>query len=256
MNSPEAFSLQHRNLVQQGYQGYNSAQLKQIDMGLRFTPAACALIAIYGAYTQNPAVLFFVAFLGMWAFFFPAGHPMDLFYNKVLCRIFNTETLPPNPFQRRLACFAAGIMNTTAAIFFIVGVPTAAFITIGLLMVLQSIVIFTHFCTLSWMYEKILRGLGLWDKPIDIEEAQKLLETGAILVDVRGPDEFAKGHIESAVNIPLDTIESQLAFFENKQVLLYCASGARSQIAKQKLNDKGIISVFNLGSKNRASSAF
>jgi len=251
----ESYSLQHKNLIQQGYQSYTPAQLKQIDMGLRFTPLSCALIALYGLYVQSPAILYVVAVLGMWAFFFPSGHPMDLFYNKVICKLANSEPLPANPLQRRLACFAAGIMNTMAATFFVYSMPTAALITGGMLMLLQAIVIFTHFCTLSWMYEKVLRFFGMWDKPVDIGQAKELLKKGALMIDVRGPDEFAKGHLVGAINVPLQDIESQLDAFKDESVLLYCASGARSQMARQKLLDSGLVNVFNLGSKRRAASA-
>jgi len=251
--SAEYYSFRQKNLIQQGYQSYTSAQLKQIETGLRFTPLVCALITLYGLYVQSPAILYSIAVLGVWAFFFPAGHPMDLFYNKIICKLANLEPLPANPLQRRLACFAAGIMNTMAATFFLYGMATAALVTGGLLMILQAIVIFTHFCTLSWMYEKIFRFFGLWEKPFDINEAKDLLEKGATLIDVRGPDEYAKGHLESAVNIPLQDIESQSEMLKDRNLLLYCASGARSQIARQKLLDQGLVNVFNLGSKQRAS---
>lgn len=252
MNNQNGMSVQFRNLHQQGYQNYTTEQLRQIDWGLRFTPAICSIIAIYGLVVQSPAVLFFVAILGMLAFFFPSGHPMDLIYNRLICKLAKSTPLPANPLQRRLACFAAGIMNTIAAIFFIISMPIAAYITGGLLMVLQAIVIFTHFCTLSWMYEKLLKAMGMWDKPVELEEAKRLLAGGAILVDVRGPDEFAKGHIECAVNFPLDSIEEQVEDFQDVHILLYCASGARSQIAMQKLINCGLTQVSNLGSKARA----
>lgn len=248
----ENYSLQQKNLIQQGYQNYTSKQLKQIDMGLRFTPLTCALIALYGLYIQSPAILYFVAVLGMWAFFFPAGHPMDLIYNKIICKLIGSQTLPANPLQRRLACFAAGIMNTMAATFFVYAMPQAALITGGMLMILQAIVIFTHFCTLSWMYEKILRALGMWEKPIEITEAKALLAKGAIIVDVRGPDEFAKEHLPNAINIPLGDIETKIDELKEQIVLLHCASGARSQIAKQKLENKGLKNILNLGGLSRA----
>ena len=250
----ENYSLQQKNLIQQGYQSYTSIQLKQIDMGLRFTPLTCALIALYGLYVQSPAILYFVAVLGMWAFFFPEGHPMDLFYNKIICKITGSEALPANPLQRRLACFAAGIMNTMAATFFVYSMPQAALITGGMLMLLQAIVIFTHFCTLSWMYEKILRAIGLWEKPIDLKEAKTLYELGAMVIDVRGPDEYSKKHIETAINIPLEKIEFKINELKDKTILLHCASGARSQLARNKLIENGLDKVFNLGSFSRAKS--
>jgi len=245
-------SFQQKNLFQQGYQSYTPKELKQIEWGLRFTPSACSLIAVYGLLTQNPYILFGVAFLGIWAFFAPAGHPMDLIYNHFVRKGFNAVKLPPNPFQRRLACFAAGVMNIMAALFFLSGMPMAAYITGGMLLFLQAIVIFTHFCTLSWMYEGLMRVLGLWSKPVEDNMAQQLLSEGAVVVDVRGKDEFDSGHIVGAINIPLDEIEQNVNQIKGCNVLLYCRSGARSQIATQKLKDLGMTQVFDLGDFNRA----
>jgi rhodanese-related sulfurtransferase len=49
-------------------------------------------------------------------------------------------------------------------------------------------------------------------------------------VDVRTPEEYAAGHIPSAVNIPVATLEKNLPT-ENRNALmiLYCKSGARSR---------------------------
>jgi len=245
-------SFQQKNLFQQGFQSYTPSELKQIEWGLRFTPSACSLIALYGLVTHNPYLLFAVAFLGMWAYFFPAGHPMDLLYNHVIRKAFSAVKLPPNPFQRRLACFAAGIMNTVAGVFFLVNMPVAAYITGGMLLGLQAIVIFTHFCTLSWMYEGIMRAFGKWSKPIEEAQAHRLLSDGALLVDVRGRDEFDGGHITGAINIPLDEITTNLEQIKKCPTLFYCRSGARSQIATQKLKDLGLNNVYDLGGFQRA----
>ncbi|MDH5545890.1 MAG: DUF4395 family protein [Gammaproteobacteria bacterium] len=244
-------SFQQKNLFQQGYQSYTPAELKQIQWGLRFTPAVCTLITIYALFTQSPILLFLVAFLGMWAFFFPAGHPMDLIYNHGVRKLFDAVALPPNPFQRRLACFAAGIMNTTAAVFFLLEMPVAAIVTGGMLVALQLIVIFTHFCTLSWMYEGLMRLLGRWSVPVEPEKAKALLSLDAMLVDVRGPDEFAAEHLYSATNLPLEKLDHCIDALKGKPILVYCASGTRSQIASQKLKQYGV-DVYDLGSLTRA----
>ncbi len=245
-------SFQQRNLFQQGYQTYTPAELRQIDWGLRFTPTVCSLIALYGLITQNPYLLFAVAVLGMLAFFFPAGHPMDMIYNNAVRKLFDAVKLPPNPFQRRLACFAAGIMNTIAGISFLAHMPTAAYVVGGMLLALQAIVIFTHFCTLSWMYEGLMRAIGKWDVPIDDNKAQELIKGGAVLVDVRGRDEFDTGHLYSAVNLPLEEIEKYADKLKDQTVLLYCRSGNRSQIARKRLNNVGVKNVYDIGGIGRA----
>ena len=84
MSDSSKLSFQQRSLVQQGYTNYSPQELTEMEWGLRFTPFVCALIALYGLVTQQPWVLFSVAALGIWAFFFPATHPMDMLYNYVV----------------------------------------------------------------------------------------------------------------------------------------------------------------------------
>jgi len=245
-------TFQQKSLFQQGYQQYSAQELKQLEWGLRFTPAVCSAITAYGLYFQQPYVLFFVGFLGMWAFFFPAGHPMDFLYNRVVRHIFGAIKLPENPFQRRLACFAAGIMNTTSAVLFLAGFPLSA-ISVGVvLLVLQAIVITTHFCTLSWMYEGLMRALGKWKVPVDMDKAKTMIDNGAMVVDVRSQNEFADESIECTINLPLENLDENTDKFEGQTALLFCNSGTRAHIAVEKLKQHGVESVFNLGGFTRA----
>jgi phage shock protein E len=90
---------------------------------------------------------------------------------------------------------------------------------------------------------------------ISAEAARAHLKSGALVVDVRSPGEFASGHLSPAVNIPLDEIESAVPkrVQDKKQVLLlHCASGIRSGMAARKLKSLGYPNVFNLGSYGRA----
>lgn len=253
MNSKSCdFSFYDKNLIQQGYQTYTPLELKQVHWGLRFTPTVCSLMTLYGLYMQNPLILLAVSLLGVWAFFFPAAHPMDLLYNHLVRKIFSAVKLPPNPLQRRLACLAAGIMNATAAVFFLLEMPLAALITGGLLLMLQAIVIFTHFCTLSWMFEVLMRALGKWSAPLDQDTAKTLLNHGALVVDVRGNDEFSEQRLDGSINIPLEQIENDREKLSHCPVLLVCASGTRSQIAHKKLQALGLENVYDMGSLKRA----
>ena len=75
-----------------------------------------------------------------------------------------------------------------------------------------------------------------------------LIKEGAFLVDVRSPAEFASGHVDGSVNIPVDSIKSQLHLFKNKQqIIVYCASGMRSSAAKALLSSNGFTNVTNGG---------
>jgi len=87
------------------------------------------------------------------------------------------------------------------------------------------------------------------------EEARELLNGGALLVDVRTPQEFAAKKLPGALNIPLDTLKQGItACVSNKAqvVLLHCRSGRRSTIAEKELRSLGYSNVFNIGSFERA----
>lgn len=72
------------------------------------------------------------------------------------------------------------------------------------------------------------------------------LPSDAFLVDVREPEEFAKGFIPGAVNIPLHSLQQQLARLPgNRPVVVYCQVGLRGYLAERLLLGRGL-DVFNL----------
>jgi len=79
-----------------------------------------------------------------------------------------------------------------------------------------------------------------------------------IIIDVRSPLEYASGHVEGSVNIPLDRFVDAYANIiqdKGKQVVVYCASGARSGQAVQFLLAQGYANVVNgISCRNVASS--
>lgn len=77
---------------------------------------------------------------------------------------------------------------------------------------------------------------------------KKLMEDGALLIDVRTPDEYKAGHVAASQNIPLDTIPAHIARIktQNKPVITICRSGARSGVAAGMLKNAGI-DVYNGG---------
>ena len=88
-----------------------------------------------------------------------------------------------------------------------------------------------------------LHGIGRTNTDL-----KDIIEQGAFLVDVRTPSEFAMGHVNGSVNIPLDRIPSQLAQFEDrKNIVVFCLSGGRSTQAKLLLEKNGFTNVFNGG---------
>ena len=91
-------------------------------------------------------------------------------------------------------------------------------------------------------------------KTINSLEAIEMMESEKdyIIVDVRTPEEFADGHIEGAINIPLDTISTSIPELPNKNqlIMIYCRSGNRSNQAANKLDDLGYTNVIDFGGIN------
>ena len=83
--------------------------------------------------------------------------------------------------------------------------------------------------------------------PIDGPTAHALVKDGAALVDVRGPEEYAAGHIEGAVNVPIAEAATHDFGPKDKPVVLYCMHGRRSTEAGQVLRDRGYTRVYVLG---------
>lgn len=84
------------------------------------------------------------------------------------------------------------------------------------------------------------------------QQARKLVDEGAKLVDVRTRAEFAMGHVPGAVNIPLAEIDlaAKKLAKEGKPLVLYCQSGMRSSSAARVLRKAGLV-VHDLGAMSR-----
>ncbi len=67
---------------------------------------------------------------------------------------------------------------------------------------------------------------------------------GALIVDVRTPAEFAHGHAEGAINLPLAEIgRGSSKLDQSRPLLVCCASGARSAVAATQLRAKGFEAI-------------
>lgn len=78
---------------------------------------------------------------------------------------------------------------------------------------------------------------------------KRALSGEIILVDVREEYEWDTGHIEGAKNIPLSILSEDTLSTDdkNKEIFVYCRSGARAENAKNFLNGLGYKNVTNLG---------
>ena len=72
---------------------------------------------------------------------------------------------------------------------------------------------------------------------------------GAVLLDVRTPQEYSEGHIPGSKNVPLQALDKIRSVVENKdtELFVYCYSGARSRQAASALEQMGYTNVQNIG---------
>ena len=95
--------------------------------------------------------------------------------------------------------------------------------------------------------------MGFFDflRGADIDQGVKAYRetNGAILLDVRTPQEYREGHIPGSKNIPLQEIGriSGIAGKKNTSLFVYCHSGARSRRAAGELQRMGYLHVKNIG---------
>lgn len=83
---------------------------------------------------------------------------------------------------------------------------------------------------------------------LDEVRAAALMEQGALVVDVRTPEEWAEGHAEASILLPLHELPARCGELPKDRVLLMvCRSGARSEQAKHFLLAQGFGEVHNLG---------
>ena len=76
-----------------------------------------------------------------------------------------------------------------------------------------------------------------------------LRRAGASLIDVRSPAEFAQANAPGTVNIPLQDLGSRLREIpKTAPVVVGCASGTRSGMARRMLKRQGYAQVYNIGS--------
>ena len=96
-------------------------------------------------------------------------------------------------------------------------------------------------------YELRLRAQG--SGSISPQDAVRLMNQGAAVLDVRNADAFALGHINNARLLPLDSVADaaeSLKRFKDKPVIVYCDRGNSSANAIRKLGAAGFSKLFNL----------
>lgn len=84
---------------------------------------------------------------------------------------------------------------------------------------------------------------------IDVQQGRTMQQGGALLLDVREPEEFAAGHAPGSKLIPLGQLQNrigELRAAKNDPVVVICRSGRRSLQAANMLGQLGFTSVYNV----------
>lgn len=81
-------------------------------------------------------------------------------------------------------------------------------------------------------------------------KVKEALRKGAIVIDVRTPQEFDRGKVPESINIPVDRIAANAERIKgmNRPVVFCCVSGARSSTAASIMKQKGLKEIYNGGS--------
>jgi len=104
-------------------------------------------------------------------------------------------------------------------------------------------------------FRELLAGAKSRIREVDTDEAERLIQAGALPLDVREPDEYEQGAIAGAVHIPRGNLESNIegrVHDRSAPVVVYCAGGVRSAFAAETLQQLGYQDVVSMaGGFNR-----
>ncbi|MBL4712726.1 MAG: rhodanese-like domain-containing protein [Gammaproteobacteria bacterium] len=86
-------------------------------------------------------------------------------------------------------------------------------------------------------------------KNLTCDDIRQTLKNGATLLDVRSVDEFNRGALPQATNIPLALLPviAHEQLDKNKPVHVYCQAGGRATMAEKILLNPGFDSITNIG---------
>ena len=103
------------------------------------------------------------------------------------------------------------------------------------------------------LWRTLAIALALVAGPVIGDEAAR-----PVWIDVRSPEEYAHEHLAGTRLVPFDGIEKgvrQLQLGKDTPIYLFCASGGRSELARERLEAQGYTRVVNVGGLEEARSA-
>ena len=97
------------------------------------------------------------------------------------------------------------------------------------------------------IYESRVRATTLGS--ISSQDLIRFMNQGALVLDIRKPEEFAAGHVNGAKQLPSDqilTAGETFKRFKEKPVIVYCDSGSLAAAAVRQLTLQGFTKAFSL----------
>ena len=93
-------------------------------------------------------------------------------------------------------------------------------------------------------------------KECTVSHVEDCLTEDTLLIDIREPDEYARGHIPGAIHVPRGMLEFQIlktleqlgitTDAADTGMILYCGTGGRSALATKSLDDMGFRNVLSM----------
>ncbi len=90
-------------------------------------------------------------------------------------------------------------------------------------------------------------------KECTVSEVKDCIDSDTLLLDIREPDEYARGHIPGAIHVPRGMLEFQIMKTlehigikgdpADTDIVLYCGTGGRSALATKSMDDMGFRNV-------------
>jgi rhodanese-related sulfurtransferase len=108
---------------------------------------------------------------------------------------------------------------------------------------LVSALVFSLFVLIFTELKRKAGGLS----SVEPQEAVRLINADAVVIDVRSAEAFARGHIVNARNIPMDELSANLEKIrKHKSIVTVCDTGITSNQAVSTLRKSGMDNVYGL----------
>ena len=98
-----------------------------------------------------------------------------------------------------------------------------------------------------FIFESRMRGVAQFS--VSSQDLIRLMNQGALVLDIRKSEEFAQGHVNGAKHLASDQILNageNFKRFKEKPVVVYCDSGSLAAAAVRQLNEQGFTKAFTL----------